>query len=197
MRSTYVYPSGSPSTAKYIIVGEQPGRIEVIQGKPFIGPAGHELDSNLHLAGISRADCYFTNVIKDVDRPIGHYIDFTRKGPVVSEDGQRYINELAKELDSCTSQVIVALGNVALFALTDRTGITKWRGSILDATLLGNKRVVPSLHPSTIIPLRTSTLISASWFTISGEPNAWWKKATILKNGTSSSGPPTLSVSNS
>lgn len=152
MRSTYVYPSGSPSSAKFLVVGEQPGRIEVIQGKPFVGPAGNELDSNLHLAGITRADCYFTNVIKDVDRPLGYYIEFTRKGPVIHEPGQQYINELAKELDGCDAEVIIALGNVALLALTGRTGIHKWRGSILDATLLGGKKVIPSVHPSTIIP---------------------------------------------
>ena len=150
-RATYVPPSGSPLTATYIIVGEQPGRMEVIKGYPFCGPSGLELESCLHSAGISRSDCYFTNVIKDVDRPIGFYIEFGKKGPVISPEGQQYINELARELSRCTSKIIIALGNVALFALTDRTGVTKWRGSILDATLLQDKKVIPSIHPATII----------------------------------------------
>jgi uracil-DNA glycosylase family 4 len=152
MKATYVYPSGDPLTAKYIVVGEQPGRMEVIKGRPFCGPAGMELDSNLHLANIARNDCYFTNVIKDVDRPIGHYIDFTPKGPVVSAAGQEYINELAGELSRCASSTIIALGNVPLCALTDRKGITRWRGSVLDATLINGKKVIPSVHPATIIP---------------------------------------------
>ncbi len=152
-KSTYVRPYGSPSNAKYIIVGEQPGKSEVIRGQPFVGPAGMELDNNLHLAGISRSDCYLTNVIKDVDRPLGHYIEQTTKGMVIHPEGQEYINALALELSQCSAKVIIALGNIPMFALCDRTGVTKWRGSTLTSTLLGgDKLVIPTLHPATIIP---------------------------------------------
>ena len=113
-----------------------------------------ELDSDLLSAGINRADCYMTNVIKDIDRPLGYYIDFhPRKGPQISPEGQIYINLLAEELSSCEGKVIIALGNVALLALCDRSGITKWRGSVLKSTLINNgKLVIPSIHPNTIIP---------------------------------------------
>ena len=150
-KSTYVHPSG-PVDAKYIIVGEQPGKAEVIRGRPFVGPAGQELDTNLHLADIPRSDCYLTNVIKDIDRPLGHYIESTPKGMIIHPEGQKYINQLAKELSQCTASVIIALGNIPLFALCDRSGVTKWRGSVLTPTLLGGKLVVPTLHPATIIP---------------------------------------------
>lgn len=151
-KATYVRPSGSPSTAKYIIVGEQPGSQEVRRGVPFIGPAGQELDSNLHSAGIARSDCYLTYIIKDVDRPLGYYIELTKKGYIIHPEGQEYINLLAEELSTCTSKIIIALGNIALFALSDRSGITKWRGSILRPTLVSNKWLIPSIHPATIIP---------------------------------------------
>lgn len=151
-KATYVHPTRNSSTAKYIIVGEQPGKTEVLDGIPFVGPAGQELNSCLTMAGINRNDCYLTNVIKDIDRPLGHYIEFTPKGPIIKEEGQEYINQLAKELDECSASVIIGLGNVPLFALADRTGINKWRGSILKPTLLGGKLLIPSLHPATIIP---------------------------------------------
>jgi uracil-DNA glycosylase family 4 len=152
-KSTYVPPSGSKH-APFIIVGDQPGRFEVMKGRPFVGPAGVELDANLQAAGIARSDCYFTNVIKDVDCLLAHYIEFNpRKGPTIHPEGQEYINELATELNSCTGSIIIALGNVPLFALADRTGVTKWRSSILKPTLIGgNKFLIPSIHPATIIP---------------------------------------------
>lgn len=150
--ATYVPPSGSKE-ATYIVVGEQPGMTEIRNGRPFCGPAGHELMDNLRLAGINQADCYFTNVIKDADEILSNYIEFhPRRGPNVSEKGRSYINTLARELDSHKGRVIIALGNVALFALADRTGITKWRGSVLQPTLIGDKQLIPSIHPATIIP---------------------------------------------
>jgi uracil-DNA glycosylase family 4 len=152
-KSTYVPPSGDPSTAKYIVVGEQPGRTEVIKGRPFVGPAGMELDDCLHKAGISRNDCYFTSVIKDVDLPLAHYIEFTKKGPIIHPEGQEYIDKLATELTNCTAKVIITLGNVPLFALTDRMGINRWRSSILRPNLIGGDKIlIPSIHPATIIP---------------------------------------------
>jgi len=152
MRSTYVKPSGSKDSP-YIIVGEQPGRTEIIKGRYFCGPAGMELMDNLRIAGINVADCYLTSVIKDADHILGQYIEFNpRKGPTIHPLGQEYINELAAELDSCTGKVIIALGNVALYALADRTGVTKWRGSVISPTLVSNKLVIPSIHPSTIVP---------------------------------------------
>lgn len=152
-KATYVPPSGDKLIAKYIVIGEQPGRTEVMKGRPFVGLAGMELDSNLHMAGISRSDCYFTNVIKDIDRPLAHYIEFTKKGPVIHPEGQEYINQLAAEINSCSAKVIITLGNIPLFALTDRWGINRWRSSILRSNLIGgDKLVIPSLHPATIIP---------------------------------------------
>jgi uracil-DNA glycosylase family 4 len=152
-KATYVHPSGNPSTAKYIIVGEQPGKMEVIKGKPFVGPSGMELDSCLHASGITRSDCYFTNVIKDIDRPLGYYIEATSHGYTIHPEGQDYINQLSGELSACSAKVIVGLGNIPLFALSSRRGITKWRGSILTPTLLNSgKKLIPSIHPATIIP---------------------------------------------
>ena len=150
-KSTYVFPTNNAQSAKYIIVGEFPGIAEVTKGRPFSGKDGLELDNCLHVAGISRSDCYFTYVIKDVDRPIGHYIEFTRKGPIIHPEGQEYIDILMKELSACPAQVIIAFGDIALFALADRTGVTKWRGSVIRPILLGDKWMIPMNSPATNI----------------------------------------------
>ena len=47
-----------------MLVGETPGDQEDRQGKPFVGPAGRELDRALERAGIDRAEAYLTNAVK-------------------------------------------------------------------------------------------------------------------------------------
>ncbi len=53
-----------PSTARLMIVGEQPGDQEDLAGRPFVGPAGQMLDRALAEAGIERANAYVTNAVK-------------------------------------------------------------------------------------------------------------------------------------
>lgn len=149
---TYVPPAGDISSAKLAIVGEQPGRQEVAarNREPFIGPAGEELNKCLTLAGISRSDCYLTNVFKDLDRPLKAYADLSKKPPRISEVGENYISSLIWELED-GPDVIMAVGNVALYALSGIVGITKWRGSIIRG-YFRDKFVVPCIHPATVIP---------------------------------------------
>ncbi len=47
-----------------MLVGEQPGDHEDVEGHPFVGPAGRLLDTALERAGIDRRDVYITNVVK-------------------------------------------------------------------------------------------------------------------------------------
>jgi uracil-DNA glycosylase family 4 len=150
---TFVGSWGSPN-APIAIVGEQPGNQEVVQQRPFVGPAGENLHECLHTAGISSSLCYFTNVIKDLDHSLDHYIVSTRgtkrKPPSASwtEKGQFYLDYLESELNDCSSNVIVVCGNVALWALCERWGIHSWRGSVLESTLLPGRKVLATLHPA-------------------------------------------------
>jgi len=153
MRSTYVPPIGNPLST-IAIVGEQPGVQEVRQGKPFIGPAGQGLDECLTMAKIPRLGSYLTNVIKDLDEPLSSYINLNSKGQyTITKKGYIYIQELGEELSKLKNlNVIVALGNIPLIALTNRVGITKWRGSVLESTLVKGVKVIPTFHPSTFVP---------------------------------------------
>src|SRR5438067_7118912 len=50
--------------ARLMLVGEQPGDREDIEGKPFVGPAGRILDEGLEAAGVPRSAVYLTNAVK-------------------------------------------------------------------------------------------------------------------------------------
>jgi uracil-DNA glycosylase len=52
------------SPAGLMLVGEQPGDREDVEGRPFVGPAGAVLDRALREAGIDRAAAYLTNAVK-------------------------------------------------------------------------------------------------------------------------------------
>lgn len=154
MRNTYVYPSG-PSDAKLAGCGEQPGYQEVRARppRPFIGPAGQGLDECLSMIKIPRREIYLTNVIKDLDAPLAHYINLDTRGKwAISADGLEYIKELGDEIRKLNLNCIVAFGNIALLALCNRVGITKWRGSVIESTLVPGLKVVPTFHPATFIP---------------------------------------------
>ena len=58
-----VFGEGRKSS-RLMLVGEQPGDREDRAGKPFVGPAGRELDRGLETAGIDRREVYVTNVVK-------------------------------------------------------------------------------------------------------------------------------------
>lgn len=152
MPNTFVPPSGKLD-AQFVIVGEQPGKQEVLRGQPFVGPAGENLNECLHAADILRSSCYLTNVVKDYVHPLKFYfpvlIGGKREKVEVSAAGEAYIQELKKELLRTSANVIIPCGNVALFALTNRVGITNWRGSILESTLLPGRKVIPTFHPAT------------------------------------------------
>ena len=148
-----VKPTG-PLNAKIAIVGEAPGKDEERLGRPFVGGSGKVLSGMLTEAGIDRRDCYLTNVMQL--RPVGNdfgefYEDASRKipGKLLIEGYRR----LADEMDEVNSNVIIALGNEALKALVNKTGITKYRGSILMDKISSTRilKVVPTFHPAAIM----------------------------------------------
>src|SRR3546814_16610464 len=47
-----------------MLVGEQPGDQEDLQGRPFVGPAGQVLNEALDEAGLDRRRLFLTNAVK-------------------------------------------------------------------------------------------------------------------------------------
>lgn len=150
---TFVPPEGDLQTAKIMLVGEQPGKSEVQNRRPFIGPSGRELNECLLAVGVPRTTCYITNYAKDFDNHVSRYARMTVDGPSYSREGLLYQRLLLEhEVRKTSAKVIVPMGNAALMALTERTGITKWRGSVIESHLVPGKFIVPTIHPATIIP---------------------------------------------
>src|SRR3954470_23745363 len=58
-----VFGEGSPH-ARVMLVGEQPGDKEDLEGHPFVGPAGQLLDRALAEAQVERETVYITNAVK-------------------------------------------------------------------------------------------------------------------------------------
>ena len=54
-RTKIVFGVGNPR-ARVMFVGEAPGRNEDLQGEPFVGRAGENLNAILSLAGLKRED---------------------------------------------------------------------------------------------------------------------------------------------
>lgn len=153
-----VGPCGDPKSA-IAIVGEAPGYEETKEGEPFVGDAGDLLNKLLASAGISRNDCYLTNVVKErpVDNKITQFIRFNNKGQAItSPEYDDYERELYRELSMLGCNVIVGCGNVGLWALCRLHGIYKYRGSILEATQgpCAGKKVIPIIHPAGALPGR-------------------------------------------
>lgn len=142
-----------------MIVGEAPGAEEERRGTPFCGGSGTELTNMLHEAGIIRTECFLTNVSKY--RPPGNEIErffldskCTRPGPEIQEG----LHDLRKEIELVQPNVIVAMGNVPLWALRGHRGITDWRGSSLTTQEVQHSgmlsrpfTVVPAIHPAAVL----------------------------------------------
>jgi uracil-DNA glycosylase family 4 len=140
-----------PTTAEIILVGEAPGEREERIGQPFVGMAGQLLNSLLKAAGIVRNYCYITNVVKE--RPpsnnIKVFIDLGKKQILRTAAYEFYERELATELAKINSNIIVAFGQTALYALTGQHDrITQRRGSLYESTLLPGRKVIACLHPA-------------------------------------------------
>lgn len=146
-----VKPIGPPD-AKIMFIGEAPGREEEIQGVPFVGGAGKVLNQLLSQTMIARGECFLTNIM--MDRPINNdfgqfYEDKGRKVP--SKFLLEGIQRLKKEIEKLNPNVVVAVGNEALRAITGLRSITKYRGSILFSTLVPGQKVIPIIHPAAIM----------------------------------------------
>lgn len=146
-------PGVGPIDAKIAFVGEFPGLAEGKAKEPFKGLAGSLLTELMHSAGISRADCYLTDVIKEVQQGKNggdKYIQFGR-GLKTTPEFEEFKKILKSELDLVHANVIVAVGNIALYALCDKVSVMKWRGSVLPSTLLEGRKVIPIIHPGSAL----------------------------------------------
>ena len=143
------YAEGS-FDAPIVLVGEAPGAQEEAQNRPFVGASGQLLTTLMHTAGMAREKCRLENVFQF--RPPGNdikpFISLSRKEPQLSPQYLEARDKLAVRLKESKANVIVAVGDIALWTLTGMKQITKRRGSILPSSLLPGRKVIPIIHPA-------------------------------------------------
>lgn len=131
-----------------MLVGEQPGDLEDLSGRPFVGPAGKLLDNALAQAAIERSEVFVTNTVK-------HFSWFPRgkrrmhKTPAQQEVAA-CLDWLRAEIGLVRPQIIVCLGATAARALLGNAfRVSVERGRLIEggpAPLM-----LATVHPSAIL----------------------------------------------
>jgi probable DNA metabolism protein len=137
-----------PSLAAIMLVGQQPGDEEDLHGRPFVGPAGRELDAALQRSGLDRSDLFITNAVKHFKwEPRGKRRLHRR--PEVHEilACNRWLEE---EIDRVKPQVIVALGSSALRAVSGNIGTIDTARN-LQLRHASGSHLVATYHPAAIL----------------------------------------------
>jgi uracil-DNA glycosylase family protein len=145
-----VFGAGRTS-ADVMLVGEQPGDQEDLQGAPFVGPAGKLLDEALGAAGIDRTRAYVTNAVKHFkwrqrgkrrihDKPSWSQISACRPW-------------LLSELAAVQPRALVLMGATAAQSLLGKdVRVTRDRGRYRQDGLAPlAELVVVTIHPSAIL----------------------------------------------
>ena len=163
-----------PRLAALMLVGEQPGDHEDLEGRPFVGPAGALLDRALEEAGIERSTVYLTNAVK--------HFKWTPKG-------KRRIHQKpnAAEVEACRPwleaeiaavrpTLVVALGAVAAQALLGRGfRVTRHRGEVFPQP--EGPPITATVHPSSILRAPTAPPGTGRWppssMTCGPSPGGW------------------------
>lgn len=138
-----------PFDAKIMIVGDFPSSNDLKSGLPFSGSSGKLLKNMLQHAGISYPECYVTNVVNEPahnNRFEHFYEDNKRKTP--TQFLQKQWVDLQDKIKRLNPNVVLALGAEPLRALTNKTDLKAWRGSIM--LTLGTK-VIASYHPRDVM----------------------------------------------
>jgi uracil-DNA glycosylase len=136
------------SAARVMLVGEQPGDQEDIQGRPFVGPAGRILDKALEEAGIDRKEVYVTNAVKHFKwEPRGKRRIHKKPNSMEITACKPWIEA---EIEVVKPEVIVCLGATAAQALLGREfKVTTQRGVWIESPLA--PFVTATVHPSSLL----------------------------------------------
>lgn len=137
-----------PADADIMLIGEQPGLHEDIEGEPFVGPAGRMLDRALAEAGLDRTALFLTNTVKHFKYEQRGTAKLHKRANAAEQAACRMW--LAAELARVRPKIVIALGAMAAqtlfgnaFRLTRERG--EWR--VLSEHAVG----MATWHPSAIL----------------------------------------------
>ncbi len=128
---TLAVPGVGDRSARWLFIGEGPGRNEDQQGEPFVGPAGKLLDNMMRALGLARGtNTYIANIVKC--RPVG---PDGRDRPPTPDEVAACLPYLQRQIALIRPDVIVALGKtaaVSLLGLGDDVSLASLRGKARD-----------------------------------------------------------------
>ncbi len=131
-----------------MMIGEQPGDHEDLEGRPFVGPAGKLLDACLEEAGIDRSTVYVTNAVKHFKWEPRGKLRIHKKPDLKEVRACR--PWLDAEVEAVRPRLIVALGAVAAQDLLGTSfRVTKEHGRVQQRE--GLPPILATLHPSAVL----------------------------------------------
>lgn len=136
--STAPVPVSSPVPAKFVVVGQSPGRIEDHRGEPFIGPAGRLLRRYMRKYGLNPDEAAYLNVISCF--PPGH--------EVKDEYAKACRGNLENQIMATCCDILLLCGGVALRAMLPHAELKWAKGSFFQVHGL---KMMPMFHPSFIL----------------------------------------------
>lgn len=127
------------SDANIVIVGESPGPPDAEFGEPFRGPVGDLLEKILLAIGLSRRNCYLTNVVK-----------FISQGDELTPEILQFFTPfLHREILAIKPQLIISLGNTPTKALINsKKPISQVRGEFYD---FHGIKLIPTFNPAYLL----------------------------------------------
>jgi DNA polymerase I-like protein with 3'-5' exonuclease and polymerase domains/uracil-DNA glycosylase len=146
-----------------MLVGEFPKEQDLVRLEPFAGGTGFELSKMLAEANLHRETCFCTYVVDD--RVPGGVItglvaESKAKAPssfayvrgrYVSQQVIDGLERLKREIELVKPNVVCAMGNLALWALTGEWSVGNWRSSIMESTLVPGLKVIPTYSPAMVM----------------------------------------------
>ena len=139
-----------PENPVLMLIGEAPGEQESLQGRPFVGKAGRNLDHFLELAGMNREEIYISNAVKIRPTKVSKTGRISNRPPT-KEEIALFRPWLIREIAEIQPRMIATLGNVPLSAVTGtRQTIGQVHGTIISAGETGLP-LFALYHPASLI----------------------------------------------
>ena len=139
-----------PKRPRLMLIGEAPGEQETLQGRPFVGKAGKNLDRFLELAQLRREEIYISNAVKYRPTKTGKTGRISNRPPTKDEIAL-FRPWLLKEIELIAPQMIATLGNIPLHAVTGgRQTIGEVHGRLIEAGETGLP-LFALYHPASLI----------------------------------------------
>lgn len=137
-----------PAHATVMLIGEQPGAQEDLEGRPFVGPAGRMLDEALEAAGLDRKSLYLTNTVKHFKYELRGKRRLHMSANASEQAACRMW--LAAELLRVRPRIVVGLGSMAARTMFGNAfRITRERGEWRE--LGKDVRGMATWHPSALL----------------------------------------------